>query len=299
MEYGAILIDAMNLAYRSWWPVRELKTSEGMHSGLEFGFLKNMLSLTREATPAKVILAWDGRPKRGLDLYPEYKAGRNKDMKDGEPPWDPRLERLKRLLSTVVESLYHPEMEADDQIARMVKLREGENRTTAIVSNDADMFQLVSNLTHVKKDRNYITPTEVQTEYGVPPEKMILVRAVSGDRSDNIPGIPRIASKTKVRLASKANSLDELVKQFSSDGQLTSREREKLEDGVALVRRNYEIMDLRSQPPEPTIIAPVTGEVKHVLEFCKSLELNSLLNRKEWFLFKGREEWELPKEVVS
>jgi DNA polymerase-1 len=293
LMYDSVIIDSMMMAYKSWWPVRDFKTSTGVHSGLEFGFMKNLLYVTREFTPAKVVLAWDGRPTKGLDLASDYKANRNKDMKSEEPPWGPRLSLVMDLLADVTLSLYHPETEADEQIARWVKQEEEAGRKTLIVSADKDLHQLTSSSTHVKtKEKSediILDGGKVRAIWGVIPERIPLIRAISGDTSDNIKGVPRIAAGTKIRLATEASTptVEALIEKINSADYLSAREKEKLVEGRDLIIRNHKMMALRGQTEPPTVLKPPTGDTTKVLEFCRLMELNSLVNRGEWRLFSG------------
>jgi hypothetical protein len=110
----------------------------------------------------------------------------------------------------------------------------------------------------------------------VPSKKVVFVRAISGDTSDNIPGIPRIAATTKTRLAKKATSIDNLLSLIDIDNQLTPTERKKLREGKDIIRRNFTMMCLEGEDKPPTQIGTVTGDVEPVLEFCRE---------REWKLF--------------
>lgn len=292
MTYDAIIIDAMNMAYRSWWNCRTLTTTKGteiINTGLEFGFIRSLLAYIREYQPAQAYLAWDGVPARSLAINSEYKAGRDKSKQETEQPWAPRLERLRDIITPMVSSCYHPEMEADEIMAIFVKQQEAQEKTTLIISNDSDMFQLVSNHTHVfpaDKEQTIVARPGVIDRFGVPPEKVPLYRAISGDRSDNLPGVPRISDEFKIQLVTEAHDIDSLIESFHRAPYLTPRQREKLLEGSELVRKNFQIMNLRDLTGPLPIPTPATGDVGPVLQLCRELELKSLLERKEWRLFQ-------------
>jgi len=283
--YDTVIIDAMNLAYRSWWPVRELTTSDGVPTGLEFGFIKNLLAITREHIPAEIILAWDGRPTRGLQIFPEYKAGRDKGARDNEPSWIERLDLLRKLLAPMLLSLYNSDTEADEQIARYVKHNPDKN--IIISSTDRDFHQLVSEKVTVVGTSGKIYDVDaVKEKWGVEPKKVLLFRAIEGEKSsDNFPGVPRISAVIKVRLASEATSLDHMI-QLIDEGEFPGKSKERLQQGKDVIRRNYALADLWSQEEKPDEIQIPTGESTEVLKLCEKLELKSLLERKEWRLFQ-------------
>lgn len=286
--YNSVIVDALNLSYRSWWNVRELRSSNGDHTGLEFGFIKNLLAWKRIYTKSTIALAWDGAPVRGKTLYAEYKAGRDKSSQDGEAPWRPRLETLKEVFAPVTPSYYNPELEADEIIAAYVKQQERLGNRTLILSTDADMQQLVSDLTQVSPFKEEIVTGRpgVEQEWGVPPEKLPLLRAMSGDKSDNLPGVPRISTEFKVKLANESNSIDDLIERIKVANYLSSAQRTKLIEGTNIIRRNHSIMTLQDLTEPPQLVQEPTGDNTKVIELCRRLELRSLLERREWELFK-------------
>lgn len=297
--YDSVVVDALNLSYRNWWHCRMLTTSTGLHSGLEFGFLRALLMYVRNYYPAKVYLAWDGCPKRVLAVYPEYKAGRDKSKQQEEAPWHPRLDTLRQSVATMVHSFYDVELEADEIIAHFVHQQEKEQKKTLIVSNDGDLHQLVSDFTFLDpsdKEGKMFTPALVQEKWGVLPEKVPFLRAIAGDVSDNIPGVPRIPQDIKVKLAQEAKNIDHLIELFHSAGYLSQRQREKLLGSIFLVRRNYTIMYLRDKVGTLKVPVQCTGDTTKVMELAKLLELKSLFGRKEFRLLEeqGRQNTSTP-----
>lgn len=283
-----VVIDAMNLCYRSWWPCRELKTQAGNHTGLEFGFIKNLLAVVRDNYPAQVVLAWDGIPKRALAINPEYKANRDHSNRSEEAPWLPRLERLRQTMSSLLESLYHEDLEADEQIARLVSEREAQNKQTIILSNDDDNDQLASALTTILTDvkADPAGRPDVIAKWGVPPDKMPMFRAIKGDSSDNLKGIPRIPTEIVIRLVTEARDIDHLLHLIDAVGYLSDTQRAKFKAGKEVIKTNHSIMNLRDQTQPPVSMPSATGDLTPVMGLCRELELTSLLSRKEWQLFK-------------
>jgi 5'-3' exonuclease len=295
MQYDVIIVDASYLGYSSWWHCRTLTTNKGgeiIYTGLEFGFIKNFLAHTRNNHPAKPYFAWDGAPKRGLALNPEYKGNRDKSSHAHEQPWGPRFERLREHWQVLVPSLYHPDKEADEHVAHFVALQESQGKTTLIVGNDGDFYQLVSEKTHLfpgGEDKPIFTPETVQKQWGVPPHKVPFYRAIDGDKSDNLNRVPYISDETKVQLALEATSIDNLVELFHTASYVKPTQRKRLIENAKLVRQNFSIMNLRDLAPQVDIPILPHGTDSLILGLCKELELNSLLDRKEWELLKKSE----------
>jgi DNA polymerase-1 len=288
LPYDDIIVDCLNLSYRSWWHCRKLTTKAGTATGLEFGFIKNFLSHARVHQPAKVHLAWDGIPIRVLTAFPEYKAKRKHTNQEAEAPWGPRLEVVRNAFTPMVHNYYHPEKEADELIAEFVHQQVQQGRKTLIISTDRDMHQLVSDLTHLDcAEDEILDPAGVEKKWGLPPSQVTYYRAIAGDSSDDIPGIPRIKNEWKIQLAKDAKSLDHLIELCFQAPYLSDTQRTKLKDGTAIIRRNYHIMNLTAQTELPTLIAQPTGDTTLVRDLCRQLELESLLKpeRREWRLF--------------
>lgn len=304
MQYDYIVVDSHLQAYKNWWPCRELQDSTGNPTGLEFGFIKCILALARNYQPAKVVLAWDGFPQRCNTLFPfskdamtgeeaGYKSGRqkHKDHLD-EPSWSPRLDALRNAFLHMCTTLYNLNTEADEEIARFVFWAEKQGKTTLIISKDKDLHQLVSDKTHLVKgvdEANIYTPEVVELEWGIIPSKISFRRAIEGDSSDHIPGIPRIPKLVINALAKDAISIDNLLELIEtgcyckSGTQLT-----KMLDGRDIIRRNYFLSELASQANfEPSFLSGTTGDTSAVMSLCLQFELKSLVSRKEWALFDG------------
>jgi 5'-3' exonuclease len=303
MTYDNIVVDCYLVAYGSWWPVREMHTEAGVATGLEFGFIKNILATARRWTPGKVVLAWDGFPKRCNTIFPKevvegkevgYKSGRARhEDKDTEPAWTPRLVRLREAFTPLVECLYHPETEADEEIARFVHESEAKGQTTIIVSKDRDLHQLVSDKTHIclGPEENLMTPENLTKEkgmpWGVPTKKIPLRRAIEGDGSDAIVGIPRIPKEVIVNIVNASESIDHLIENISKGSfTKTATQLEKMINGRDIIRRNYSLAELASQAQyPPNRISTTLGDNTKLIEMVEELECNSLRERKEWQLF--------------
>lgn len=249
--YDYYLIDSHNLAYRCWWGVRDLKHND-VHTGLEFGFIRKIISFIKHIPANQLYLAWDGKPYRCLELIPDYKAGRVK-VNSEEPSWSPRLERLKNIFTNICNSLYHPNEEADEQIAKFIKMNP--DKKCIIISNDKDLQQFINKNVHVESSGNLIDEEKVKEEWGIPPYKIPLYKALDGDASDNIKGIPRLQTKTKIKLVNSSETIDELINNFNNET-LTVKEREKLSSHKELVLNNYKVVNLLNLEGDYNLIEP-------------------------------------------
>jgi 5'-3' exonuclease len=304
-RFNYVVIDCHNLAYRNWWHNRLLKTSRHVYSGMEYGFVQGIMKIVRTWQPAIPVLVWDGESKRCMELFPPgiddqgkpvgYKSGRKGPKeKDDEPDWDARFDTLREAFRLLVPSIYHPDAEGDEEIASFTKYADSLGKTSLIISNDEDLHQLVTEHTFVlryprrKGEEEVVWGIEdVRNYWAVDPSHVPLRRAIEGDGSDWIPGIPRMPKSVIVDLVNRVQTIDELFEVVES-GQvgLSPLQTEKIRAGRSLIERNYSLMDLSSQVYSPTLLPGTVGDSTAIKKLCRDLEMreNTVINRKEWNL---------------
>jgi len=206
-----VIIDGTNALYRAFFaPMRDLRAPDGTPTKATYVF-DNMLRKTlREEQPDYCVVVFDARgPTFRHEAYPEYKAHREAQPEDlsAQLPLVRQLVEAQRLPILEVERY-----EADDVIATLVR-RAPKDARISIVSTDRDLMQLVSsrvNLLDGIRDRRY-GPDEVEKRFGVPPERVLDVRALVGDTSDNIPGVKGIGEKGAAELIREWGDLESLL----------------------------------------------------------------------------------------
>ena len=242
-----LIIDGNNLAHRVSNALRgvqkPLTDKDGKPTSLVYGFLKSLAALHRRFDRSKITVVWDGSKQRRAAMYSEYKAGRsphNSEMYD-------QIDQLKGILPLLgVAQAYNPKEEADDLIACLVHKFAGQSNL--IVSTDRDFLQLVTYTTllmvpKVGASQEVVyDPDRVVVDYGVPPAKMVSLRSLLGDSSDNLPGVPRVPKKTLVSLLKTYGNLEDLYKSNLSGTTATQFEKITAFQTQALL--NYQVMRL-------------------------------------------------------
>lgn len=206
-----MLIDGNSIVNRAYFALPPLNDKQGRNVNAVYGFVNILLKVIADHKPNKLIVAFD---KKGhnfrKDIYPEYKANR-KGMPDDLAAQMPVLHDL--LASLGVRVVEKEGVEADDIIGTIGKSFDGQ---TIIVSGDRDMLQLVSDKTTVlitKKgvtDVDVVTPQALAENYHLTPVQVIEYKALRGDTSDNIPGVPGVGDKTAMSLLEKYGDIDNL-----------------------------------------------------------------------------------------
>ncbi len=205
------LIDGSGYIFRAYYAIRPLSNSKGLPTNAIYGFTTMLLKLIREAKPEYLAVAFDTKePTFRDEMYAEYKANRS------EPPDDlvPQFEYIPKVVDALnISRLVKPGFEADDLIGTVAKKGVEEGYDVVIVSGDKDLMQLVSDrvtMWDTMKEK-YYTPKEVEERFGVEPEKVIDVLGLTGDTSDNVPGVTGVGPKTATKLIQEYGSLENVL----------------------------------------------------------------------------------------
>ncbi len=205
------LIDGNSYVYRAFYAIKNLSASNGMPTNAIFGFTNMLLKIIREKKPDGLVVLFDTpAPTERHRLYEEYKAHRP------EAPSDLviQLPHIRRMIQGFnIKIIEAPGYEAEDLIGTIAKRVGAEGTDVLIVTADKDMLQLVDD--HIRvydplKDR-VLDAAYVREKFGVGPERVTEFMALTGDASDNIPGIKGVGEKTAKELLLSFENLDELL----------------------------------------------------------------------------------------
>ncbi len=213
-----LAIDGNSIFNRAFYGVRLLSNKKGMYTNAIFGFLNIMLKLQKDFGPDLTAIAFDLKDKTFRHLkYDGYKAQR-KGMPDELAM---QLKPLKDILTAMGYTLLESKgYEADDILGTLAKMCERENYSCVIATGDRDALQLVSenvNVCLVKTKENLVCDIpKIKELYGVEPIKIIDIKALMGDSSDNIPGVKGIGEKTAIDLIKSFSSIDNIYENIDS-----------------------------------------------------------------------------------
>ncbi len=212
MSSKLYIIDGSGYIYRAYYAIKQqLTNSEGLPTGALFGFTKMLLKLLNDKGVENVAIAFDTKvPTFRHEKYPEYKANR-KATPDDLVKQMPYFREIVEGLG--IKALVQDGFEADDIIGTIAKNFSAQGMRVVIVSGDKDLSQLVSDKISVwdaMKNVHY-DKIKVREKFGINPEQIVDLLALSGDTSDNIPGARGIGEKTAVQLLNEFDSLDSLL----------------------------------------------------------------------------------------
>ncbi|MGB9724473.1 MAG: DNA polymerase I [Chloroflexia bacterium] len=278
-----VLIDGHALLYRAYHALpATMVTSRGEPTNALYGFLSTVLKVLSEEQPDYVIVCMDrGRTFRH-DLYKEYKAHRAK-MPDDLRPQVERAEEVLRALG--IPSCGLDGYEADDLIGTLARQADEAGLDTLIITGDSDALQLVREHVHVLvpgrkySDTVRYDPARVRERYGFEAERLSEFKALKGDPSDNIPGVPGIGEKTAEELVRDFGTLEAIYDKLE---QVPPRYRKALEENRELAFLSRDLARIRTDVPIRLDLESSrfgTYDREAVVRLFRELEFRSLLER--------------------
>lgn len=212
MKKKLVIIDAYSIIYKCFYGVRPMHSPKGVSTNAIFGFLNIILKLIEQEKPNYLYAAFDkGHKNFRHEKYSEYKAGRQsmpEELREQLPYIDELLDAAN-IISLKVDNY-----EADDIIGSVSEIADSKGIDTVVITGDRDSFQLVSEHTKILYSKRGISDIEVIDEayimdkYSLTPKQMIDLKALMGDKSDNIPGVKGVGEKTALGLLEKYKTLE-------------------------------------------------------------------------------------------
>jgi len=278
-----MLIDGPSLVYRGYFALPPLTTSDGTLVNAVFGFLQIVLRGMQDLKPDYAIVSFDlGKPQFRFDAYPEYKAGRP-SMPDDLRSQFPIVREVIGMLGMPIVELQG--YEADDVIGSLAQHATAAGIDTYIVSGDLDGLQLVDDHVRLLTTRQGVAATVIYDEamvgerYGLRPDQMLDYKALKGDTSDNIPGVPGVGEKTAVALLQQFGTLDAIYERLDEvKGKLRERLAEHRESAFMSRQIGRILTEL---PVEIDLEATRTGRYdrRALAQRFRELEFRSLIDR--------------------
>ena len=279
-----VVIDGKSVFYRGYYAMGALSTSDGTPTGGVYGFAAIAMELVRRFRPEKVVVAWD---KAGTStsqrkaIYQDYKAGRVK------PPEDffAQIPLVKELVEALGWAFVEcDDYEADDIIGtlafQVMHSASLEDIEMIIISSDLDMLQVVSeNVKMVRLLKGFSEMEEIdvpaiEAKYGIRKEQFLDLKALKGDSSDNIPGVPGIGEKGAVKLLNQFGTVEGVYEHLD---EISGATRKKLEAGRESAMMSYKLAKIMTDAPVKLEEIPeVRFEAERVGEVLDKLEFRSL-----------------------
>jgi len=250
-----ILIDGSAYIFRAYYALPPMSRDDGTPINAVYGFTNMLVKLIEDYQEDKMLVVFDAARKNFRNnIYPKYKANR------GDTPEDliPQFELIKQCVKAFnIKQLELDGYEADDIIASYTKLARTKKIDSLIVSSDKDLMQLVNeNVLMLDPMKNKIIGIDqVVEKFGLPPDKVIFIQALTGDSVDNIPGAPGIGPKIALELIKDYGDIDGLIKNVDKIKQ--EKRRKTIEDSVKDILTSLELVKLKKDIDLPIKIEEI------------------------------------------
>lgn len=281
-----VLIDGHSILNRAFYGVPIFTNSEGLHTNAVFGFLNIMFKIIDSKQPDYMAVAFDvHQPTFRHEMFKDYKGTRKPMMEELREQVPVIKELLQKMNITTVEL---PGYEADDVIGTLSKEGEKAGMEVDVISGDRDLLQLASDHITIcipKTKKGQTTVEEYNTEgvkelYKVTPTEFIDVKALMGDSSDNIPGVPGIGEKGATAIISQFGSIENAYDH--ADEISNTRNRNALLNNYEMAQMSKTLATINIQ--SPVEVTPEQCKLEDIytedaLEMIKRLEFKSMIQR--------------------
>ena len=278
-----------------------LSLPDGTPTGGVYGFAAIAMEIVKKLSPTKVVVAWDSKTStsKRRALFKDYKAGR---IKPGDDFYAqiPLLEELVKNLGWTFIEL--DDYEADDIIGTLSReADEAGDYETFIISSDLDMLQIVDDNTHMWRilkgftNIEQIDIPEIEQKYGIKKTQFLDLKALKGDSSDNIPGVPGIGEKTAAKLLNDYGDLDNIYNNIDKISGATRTKLENGKDSAYLSRKLAKIMF--DAPLDLNQIPDFSFDRAKTISALEKLRFNSLIRKYE--LINEKHDVEISKHNIK
>ncbi len=282
MSKKICLIDGSGYIFRAFYGLPPLTAPDGTPVNAVYGFTNMFLKLTSKIGCDYCLVLFDAKRQNFRnDIFPDYKGTRKEIPEDLIPQFPIIREAVDAL------NLHYLEMEgfeADDLIATYTSKALSQGINVTIVSGDKDLMQLIRpgvEFYDPMKDK-FFTPEDVKEKFGVYPDKVVEVQALSGDSIDNVPGVPGIGPKTAAQLINEYGSLEAVLAKASEIKQ--EKRRQALIDNAENARISLQLVTLKKDVPvehEIKEYACCIPEADKLNKFITTYDLKTLRPRVE------------------
>ena len=292
-----ILIDGNSIMNRAFYGImgsKMLTTKDGKYTNAVYGFLAILFKIIEDIQPQYIAVAFDLKgPTARHEMYEGYKANRH-GMPEELAEQMPIIKDVLRAMN--IDIIEKQGYEGDDILGTLAKFGEKHGLEVTILSGDRDTFQLASDHITIRIPRTKAGKTETEDynrakvleEYGLEPEQLIEVKALQGDTSDNIPGVPGIGPKTAISLIQRYGTVEELYRKIEAgEDDLKGKQKENIINNKEMAELSRKLGEINTQVPlEDTLddIRLEEWDKPKVLELFEELRLNRYIER-----FKLRE----------
>ncbi len=286
MKKKLVLIDGHSILNRAFYGVPDLSNTEGLHTNAIYGFLNIMFKIADEEKPDFLAVAFDLKaPTFRHKIYPEYK-GTRKGMPDELREQVPVMKEVLQSMGILI--MEKEGLEADDILGTFAKKAQKEGLEVALVSGDRDLLQIADENIKIRIPKTKSGKTEVEDYYAkdvletmkVTPTQFIDLKALMGDSSDNIPGVPKVGPKTATDLMVTYGSLENIYEHLEGITKKSVRETLREHKNLAELSKVLATIEINADIPYTLEQAKYENPfTKEAYVLFKKLEFKNYLHR--------------------
>lgn len=284
MSKKLVLIDGNSILFRAFYALPLLHNDKGVYTNAIYGFTNMLLNILEEESPTHILVAFDaGKTTFRHEAYKEYKGGRQKTP----PELSEQFPLSRKLLNAFHIPHYELDLyEADDIIGTLAERAKKQNIEVKVISGDQDLLQLVSHNVTVDVTKKGIsevesfTPETLEEKMELTPEQIIDLKALMGDSSDNIPGVPGVGIKTATKLLKQYGTLENVYEHIDDISGKKLKENLINHKDDAFLSKELATIN-RTSPIEISLdeLSYDGFEYEDVYELFSELEFRTLLDR--------------------
>ena len=288
MKDKLVIIDGHSILNRAFYGIPDLSNAEGLHTNAIYGFLNIMFKIIEEEKPSYLAVAFDVKaPTFRHEIYPEYK-GTRKGMPDELREQVPVMKEVLKAMGILI--MEKEGLEADDILGTFAKKAQKEGLEVALVSGDRDLLQIADENIKIRIPKTKGGKTEVEDYYAkdvietmqVTPTQFIELKALMGDTSDNIPGVPKVGPKTATDLMVTYGSLENIYEHLEEISKKSVRETLRENKHLADLSKILATIEINADIPYTLDMARYENPfTKEAYVWFKKLEFKNLLNKFE------------------
>ena len=270
-----ILIDGNNILFRSYYATayngNTMKNSKGFPTNALYGLVNMLNKIIQEENPTYIMCAFDKGKTFRHDKYPDYKGGRMATPDELKMQF-PEAKKLCEAMG--INYFEIDNYEADDIIGTFAKkCNNNKDFDAVIISSDKDLLQLITDEVEVKLLKQVgnirMTHQEFINTYGIEPPRMVDLKSLMGDSSDNIPGVKGIGEKTALTLLQEYKTLDNIYENIDS---IKGKLKDKLVEGKTSAYESYDLATIYTDVPIDTDFEKIRYKGYDTLKFIELLE---------------------------
>ena len=288
MSEKIVLIDGHSILNRAFYGIPDLTNAAGLHTNAVYGFLNILFKILDEEQPDYLTVAFDVHASTFRHkMYAQYKGTRKpmaEELREQVPV-------IKKMLTAMGIRIVEKEgYEADDILGTISRMAQEAGLSVSVVSGDRDLLQLATERVKIRIPKTKRTGTEIEDYYAadvleryqVTPEQFIDVKALMGDASDNIPGVPGIGEKTATNLIVAYGSIENAYAHLEEIKPKRAKENLKEYYGLAQLSKTLASIDVNARISYELLEAKIQDfYTEEAYLLCKELEFKNMLSRFE------------------